>query len=299
MRTARVDDRQLARQRARGLPHDRGVPLRPGAGLPAGRPPVHPLLQPRLDRRRGRRVRPQRRPGDRLPAAAGRSHRRGRDGPQHRVRGGLARRDPPRPAAARDGHRHRGAHRHREGVHGGQAALRVRRGRPAVRLRHGRDGSGDPAPHLGPAPARCGAGHERPPQPAPGQRLPADPPTRADPGRRGEARPRHARRGARRGPRALVGGQRLDRLPDPRGARRPRSRAARPPQRPGADLPLRQRPRALPPGLPELWARRLGWTRHAHVPDRTPARRAELRRRRGSPDRVRRLRRVPRGDPSQ
>ena len=33
------------------------------------------------------------------------------------------------------------------------------------------------------------------------------------------------------------------------------------------------------------------------APDRPPARRAELRRRRGSPDGVRRVRRVPRGDP--
>ncbi len=55
-----------AGQRARGVPHDREVPVRPGGDLPAGRSAVHPLPEPRVDRRRAgqrRCARPPRRPG--------------------------------------------------------------------------------------------------------------------------------------------------------------------------------------------------------------------------------------------
>ena len=41
-------------------------------------------------------------------------------------------------------------HRDRQGGHRRHAALRQRRGRPALRLRHGRDRPGAPAAHLGP-----------------------------------------------------------------------------------------------------------------------------------------------------
>ena len=41
------------------------------------------------------------------------------------------------------------AHRDRQGVHRRQAALRQRRGRPALRLRHGRDGPAAPAAPVG------------------------------------------------------------------------------------------------------------------------------------------------------
>ena len=54
---------------------------------------------------------------------------------------------------ARAGHRRGGPHRDRQGVRRRQAALRQRRGRPALRLRHGRDGPGAPAAHLGAAAA--------------------------------------------------------------------------------------------------------------------------------------------------
>ena len=43
----------------------------------------------------------------------------------------------------------------------GEAARRVRRGGPALRLRHGCDGSGDPAAHLGPSAARRRTGQPR------------------------------------------------------------------------------------------------------------------------------------------
>ena len=51
----------------------------------------------------------------------------------------------------RAGHRRRGAHRVGQGVRRGQAALRPGRGRPALRLRHGGDGPGAAAAHLGEA----------------------------------------------------------------------------------------------------------------------------------------------------
>ena len=105
--------------------------------------------------------------------------------------------------------------------------------------------------------SRHGPG-ERPARQAPGQRLPADPAARADPGRGRGARPRHARRGAGRGPPAVLGGQRLDGLPHAGGARGARAGPPRPPERPRADVPLGERPRALPPRLPELSPGHLG-----------------------------------------
>ena len=73
-----------------------------------------------------------------------------------------------------------------------------------------------------------------------------------------EARPRHPRRGPRRGAGAVQRGQRLHGLPHARGARGARPGPARPPVRPRSDVPLGHRPRALPPGLPELPAGHLG-----------------------------------------
>ena len=136
-------------------------------------------------------------------------------------------------------HRRRGAHRVGQGVRRpGNRLYGQRRGRPALRLRHGGHGPAAPAAPLGPAPA----GSERTMNDCAGQApragLPAHPAARADPGRGRHPRARHPRRGARRGPRALLRGQRLHGLPHPRGPRGARPGPARPPQRPRADVPL-------------------------------------------------------------
>ncbi len=143
----------------------------------------------------------------------------------------------------------------RQGGRRGQAPLRQRRGRPALRLRHGGDGPGAAAAPVGAAEARSDDGHERGlarELRGSGYRLTPQRELVLDAVE--TARPRHPRRGARRGPEAVVGGQRLDGLPHPRGARGARPGAARAPHRPRPDVPLRRRPRALPPGLPELSA---------------------------------------------
>ena len=147
LRPAGLADRHLARQRARGVPDDRGLPVRPGADLPAGRPPVHPLHEPGLDRRRRRQARPRGRPGDRLPACRPSgtlevllAHNIGFVEIWH----GEIHAEQPRFEIVTDAV---GRTEHRQGVRRRQAALRPGRRRPALRLRHGRDGPGAPAAH--------------------------------------------------------------------------------------------------------------------------------------------------------
>ncbi len=187
----------------------------------------------------------------------------------------------------------------RQGVHRRQAALRQRRGRPALRLRHGGGGPGAPAAPLGPAAAGVTtAMSDDWRDEAPGERLPAHPPARADPRGRRAAGPRDPRRGARRGAeRSRQRGERVDRLPHPRGARGAGAGPARAPQRPRPDVPLRGRARALPPGLPELSAgqSRLSQVCSQPLIDRLREDQGFVRRR-GPPDRVRDLRRSARED---
>ena len=154
----------LGGQRARRVPDDRAVPVRPGAHLPAGRPAVHPLLQPRpgSSTTKATTVREAaQETGFLRPQEDGTLEMVLR--PQHRLRRDLARRAPPRAAALRDHHRRRRPHRDRQGVRRRQAALRLRRRRPALRLRHGGDGPASSSRTRTPSWSGSSRdGHERP-----------------------------------------------------------------------------------------------------------------------------------------
>ena len=243
----------LGRPRPRRLPDDRGVRVRPGAGLHPRRPPVLPLLLALLDRRRRRARRSATPPRRRASCAAG-----------PRARSSWCSRTPPASSEIWYGEAEVGKlELHTAGVArtesakevaGGQAALRQRRGRPALRLRHGRHG-----PAAAAAPVGAGwSGSELPMTDELAPRLHSLG-YRLTPQRAAGA-PGASRSSATRTPdevlaevaAALQRGQRLDGLPHPRGARGARPGAPRAPLRPRPDLPLRHRPRALPPGLPEL-----------------------------------------------
>ncbi|CAA9393974.1 MAG: DUF1794, partial [uncultured Nocardioides sp.] len=147
LRPARLAARDVARQRPRRLPHDREVPVRPGAHLHPRRASLLPLHVPLLGHRRAGRARPRRRDGVRVPALSRARQGRAPPRPQHRLRRGLVRRSRRRPARA--AHRRGGLHGDRQGGHRRVADVRQRRGRPVVRLRHGSHGPGAAAAHLG------------------------------------------------------------------------------------------------------------------------------------------------------
>ncbi|CAA9411024.1 MAG: DUF1794, partial [uncultured Nocardioides sp.] len=151
LRPRRLAAGHLARQRTRRLPDDRGVRVPPGADLHPRRASLLPLHGAGRADRRARREGPRRRHRDRLPALPGAGPGRAAADPPHRLRRDLLRRGGGR--EARPDHRRGRPHRHRQGVRRRQAPLRQRRGRPALRRRHGRDGRAAPVAPVGAAQA--------------------------------------------------------------------------------------------------------------------------------------------------
>ena len=258
LRAAGLADRHVGGQRARGVPDDRSLPVRPGADLPAGRPAVHPLPEPRVDRRRAGQPRPRGRAGDGLHPAAGGRHPRGacwRTTPASSRRGTArstptspASRSRPTPSYAPPPPRSTSA------ASGSTATSTATCSTPTTWRPWARSSSRTRTPSCKTAVGRPVTIDAELAGAAPRERAPAHPAARAGAGGGRDAGPRHPRRGVRRGAHPLGVDQPLDGLPHPRAARRARADPARAPERPGADVPLGPRARARPPGLPRAAA---------------------------------------------
>ena len=242
----------------------------------------------------------RRRPRDRLPAAAGRWHRRGRAGPQHRLRGDLVRRDPPRAAAARDGHRRRGPHRDGQGVRrrasGSTATSRATCCTPTTWPRWARSSSPTPGPS-----SSGGDGDDRHDD-WPRAELRGTSGYRLTPAARADPRPRSTTLGHATPDEVLAEVREhssavnvstvyrtlevLEELGLVRHAHL---------ERPGADLPLRHATTSTSTSSAGIVGRVVSVGPDVlDAPCRRLRRRARLRRRRRTPDGLRRLRRVPR-----
>ena len=247
----------LARQRPRRLPR-RSTRFQFGQELifTARRPAVLPLLgRAWIVDDEGDNVRDAAH-GDRLPALPARGQGRAPAGPQHRLRRGLVRRGHDGRRSSRSSPTRSSGPRPPRRYTAGKRLYGNVEGDLLYAYDMAADGPGAPAAHLGPAGSARDDGHER----ATGASGSGSSGYRLTPQRElildaverlGHATPDEVLAEVRNQSTAV---NVVDGLPHARGARGARPGPARAPQRPRPDVPLRRRPRALPPGLPELSA---------------------------------------------